>query len=1525
MVKKAIAGVLSAVMCATTLLYDAPFGSRNTAQEGEQAPAASTGVQEKMGLTGSNSLSRYLARQGTEQAAEAKHAAQPLKAAAADAVYAVTNLDFDRETGIIQVTSTQSEAATLRASFIDEDSPANVYTVDFGVPAGEYVHSTFSADPAQLPEYFTVSVQLIGRAGLPLCKAFEIKTYHREMQEIIQTEASDFAPEQVVNLDEDETTNFIVLSEDTVRAETTEESNVLVSADYDQNIYVFDHIDESIRSLEKGQYFYIQPTEDDIISTDIQDIVIDGDTATITGTGEIDDMFDFIKIEIDTTQTVVTDDVPGAEDINAADAVCEEEMLEAEESDCGYLGVNAQEIDSKLKYDQRLNDLKKLDRNIQLTEYKVKRTIKKDFKTSKGTFVATPAFTIDTTIKWNLYKNFGYTNLFFVCDTKMSVTLTGKLSKKTPSEIKKKETEDAESGASEATENNDEDDLEEIPEQTPSVTDEDPSSESGDGKQEDKSPKHLFKIPIMTYGAADIYAFIDVGLTLSVEGQIGAEKKFTKGFVFDSDKGFETINFDTDPIITQANVKGSLTLDVKVGFEVSALKGLVTGSVAGGFKATATAQLASKSTGIVDNQTYNKNGTSVFKADPETESMSIHADEKCIKIDITFKVYIEVKVTAGLRFDNDKKIFKALGKLRFEKSFTYVTDEIMGHKLPKYVVFCSYNTSGVYKDWDFNFYKLEGGKSVDCPHKAYRLSFLIDFLNAPAGTSANLQIDGETYTLNIGASTAKLVLHAVPRSTPYVYYINVDGQRKISDSVKMTNGSKVVTHTISWPSDGTGAPNPTVGTGVVEEGPAITTVTQTTVKEEEPVFDYSEFIPPDVMISRGEEQYSLGENISGMFSNDGTFSVYGYGDMNAPINTLADIIPMIQRVEFYDQDPDSGLYINNISDYLFQNAANLEVVYMPEHLTAIGGNAFNGCKNLKWLRYGGGGDTTQTFKLPETLKTIGDSAFSGCSKAEFGDLRISASVTSIGYSAFANCPKITSVRVPGTSGTPTVIGQAAFANCTGLTEAYLGEPVRLTNGSYSKLLTGCTALQKLTIPAFNMGSSTVTWRLQYLFNGTNDIPAGLTEVTVLSGTEIPEYFFDNFPQLQTITYPDNITAIGKCAFIGCSALRSASLPETLTSIGDSAFSGCSKAEFGDLRIPASVTSIGASAFSNCLKIKTLVIPGAEGTETVISQAAFANCPELTEVYLGKTIRLTNGSYSKLLTGCTALQKLTIPAFNMGSSTVTWRLQYLFNGTDDIPAGLTEVAVLSGTEIPEYFFSNFNSLTSVTFSAELEKVEKTAFNSCTLLAKAYLIGEDADWDKVDIVETGNQPLLDIVRKEGRLVAILADPQDQTVEDGKTALFYVYAAGKYELEYHWQYSADTGASWTALDSDGTNRLAVEASPEKDGYMYRCVITDGGHSGRTTSGGATLTVTEKPKIPGKAMPEGYQPGDANGDGAVDVSDAVLIARFAVGDVSAKIKDIGVLNGDVNGDGNTDIQDVTFVLMFIAKRITLFPVEET
>ena len=62
----------------------------------------------------------------------------------------------------------------------------------------------------------------------------------------------------------------------------------------------------------------------------------------------------------------------------------------------------------------------------------------------------------------------------------------------------------------------------------------------------------------------------------------------------------------------------------------------------------------------------------------------------------------------------------------------------------------------------------------------------------------------------------------------------------------------------------------------------------------------------------------------------------------------------------------------------------------------------------------------------------------------------------------------------------------------------------------------------------------------------------------------------------------------------------------------------------------------------------------------------------------------------------------------------------------------------------------------------------------------------------------------------------------------------------------------------------------------------------------------------------------GDANLDGTVDVSDAVILSRFAAEDPTAKIEAQGKINSDVTGDGKYNSEDVTKILKFIAKFIT-------
>lgn len=63
----------------------------------------------------------------------------------------------------------------------------------------------------------------------------------------------------------------------------------------------------------------------------------------------------------------------------------------------------------------------------------------------------------------------------------------------------------------------------------------------------------------------------------------------------------------------------------------------------------------------------------------------------------------------------------------------------------------------------------------------------------------------------------------------------------------------------------------------------------------------------------------------------------------------------------------------------------------------------------------------------------------------------------------------------------------------------------------------------------------------------------------------------------------------------------------------------------------------------------------------------------------------------------------------------------------------------------------------------------------------------------------------------------------------------------------------------------------------------------------------------------------GDVTCDGTVDVSDAVLLARFLAEDTEAEIIEQGKKNADCNKSGKPDSEDVTMILKAIARLITL------
>ncbi|MBP0989072.1 MAG: DUF5620 domain-containing protein, partial [Oscillospiraceae bacterium] len=83
-------------------------------------------------------------------------------------------------------------------------------------------------------------------------------------------------------------------------------------------------------------------------------------------------------------------------------------------------------------------------------------------------------------------------------------------------------------------------------------------------------------------------------------------------------------------------------------------------------------------------------------------------------------------------------------------------------------------------------------------------------------------------------------------------------------------------------------------------------------------------------------------------------------------------------------------------------------------------------------------------------------------------------------------------------------------------------------------------------------------------------------------------------------------------------------------------------------------------------------------------------------------------------------------------------------------------------------------------------------------------------------------------------------------------------------------------------------------------------------------TTTTTTESTAPAKA-----DWGNANCAEEVDVSDAVLVARYVAEDTGANLTAQGKINADVTHDGNITGEDTILILRYIAKMVTLADLE--
>ena len=310
--------------------------------------------------------------------------------------------------------------------------------------------------------------------------------------------------------------------------------------------------------------------------------------------------------------------------------------------------------------------------------------------------------------------------------------------------------------------------------------------------------------------------------------------------------------------------------------------------------------------------------------------------------------------------------------------------------------------------------------------------------------------------------------------------------------------------------------------------------------------------------------------------------------------------------------------IKEIGKFTFYGCSNLKEVVFPEGLETIELTAFGGCSQLEEIVF------------PEGLKTIGQSAFIGCSSLK--SIQIPLSVTEVRMCAFESCTALESLTFQeGETTEERKIGVSAFRGCTSLKEVVLPAGVKLEGNVFG----GCTSLTEYKVQE---GSAYEIFDKCLYEKGRAKLvayPAG-------KGAEI--------------TFPEEITAIGDRAFVGCANLENVEIPDTVTEIGFFTFDGCSGLKkvtlpknlgsikegffyntgITSIEIPETVTDIDSFAFAYCQGLKTVTIPGKVER---VDQLTFDGCGNLKSVYIQEGVKSIEGN---AFVDCYSLKVLAIP-------------------------------------------------------------------------------------------------------------------------------------------------------------------------------------------------------------------------------------------------------------------------------------------
>ena len=212
------------------------------------------------------------------------------------ASYNISNVAVEEQT--ITVSFNNAAECTLVVAAYEEESMQMLSSASENVEANAKEVSVLL--PNMTAEYMIIKAFLLDDYRNALCKEYTFRGYTKDYQDFEKKTVNDFDAEKVINLDEAIDNNFLVLTDGTIRVAPNDGANVLVSSDFEDNIFVFANAGNDIRALKSGDLFYFDNGDyENMIIITVQSVVENSD-GTIAVKGDtilLEDAFQFIHID----------------------------------------------------------------------------------------------------------------------------------------------------------------------------------------------------------------------------------------------------------------------------------------------------------------------------------------------------------------------------------------------------------------------------------------------------------------------------------------------------------------------------------------------------------------------------------------------------------------------------------------------------------------------------------------------------------------------------------------------------------------------------------------------------------------------------------------------------------------------------------------------------------------------------------------------------------------------------------------------------------------------------------------------------------------------------------------------------------------------------------------------------------------------------------------------------------------------------------------------------------------------------